>query len=324
MGYYKKIDSVYVDGGNFSADGTTSELKKRGIVRENSRLIDNRVTEVKLLNYGNQSGAKEYGMYVNVECTFSTGDVVRTEVDGMAYLLWVSRHTVIGGTMEGDFLFLMQGDVEELAVRGGYNHLRFNERYDAQEAKVLATKELVVMVGDVVNIHKKCIYLGEYWYVKPNLRLDALMAKPTKYKLYINVDDEGNYLDKELYVESGKTKTNQPTQILGHIDFDMEELQRSAVERMRDIRKNEVGYRKGGAYNMLWASSKENNKAYVLTKISETKDTLITPTKEEVLSLGWLCGWGHNMKHLVRAVNSSNRTIEPYEYAIDETRRNLK
>lgn len=315
MGYYKLIDEVYLDGSSYSAEGTVSEMKKRGVNKDISKIIDNRVVEIILDDYYETSGAVEYGLAVVLKCKFATGDTVITSISGMKYLKWISQFSCNKGSIEGDFLFIFKGVIEELVLRNDKEHEDFLLEYNKSIEKKNISKGLDVKVGDIVNIYRESVYLGEYYYLKPNLKLDGCVAKARKYKLYAQLDKEGNYLNSEIYVESGVTSTNQPTEILGHIEVDFEKLLKKSLLHMDSIFDEGVGYRynNNSYYSKYFANKKENSNAYILTNIQKNKNDLIEPSEDYLLSLGWLCDWP-KPKNIEYMKNKNGRTIIPYWY----------
>lgn len=318
MGYYKKIDVICVDGGRYSAESTKGDMKKRGVDKDNCVVLTNRVEKIELVTFHEVSGSVEYGMEVVLDCTLQGGTVVRTTVSGMKYLHWIQKGTVVNGIMEGDFLFLFKGVVEELVKRGDAGHENFVTEYMNQEGKKQRASKLDVQVGDIVNIYGGSIYLGEFYYYKPNLKNKDGINKLRKYKLYIERDEDGSYIDNRLHVESGKTDYNQPTEVLGSVDIDMELLKRNARERMGNIYTEGVGYKKGtGYYSRIQRDACKNNKAYVLSNIAVDKKDIVYPYIGDLLKLGWLCDWDAD-KNMVEYKTSSRGNVIPYQYVLKQ------
>jgi len=314
MGYYKKIDKVMLEGDRYSAKGTPGEVRKRGVDSERCIEVDNSVEEIRLVRFYNTSGEVEYGLAVVLECVFENGDIVRTTMDGVDYLTLVKKYSSDKGTIRGDFLFLFQGVLERLVERRGEEHISFLNKYEQQEDEKLKAKNFKLNVGDITDVHNRTVYLGEYFYLKPNFKNDNYLNKPRKYKLYLRIDEEGNYLDNELYVESGKTQYNQPTEKKGHIEVDFATLKEIALERMETMFKKDTGYREG--YLGYRPQESQNNKAYVLTNIANTKEELVEPTAEDLLKRAWLCGWDDTMPR--GKFEREDRRRLPYKYVEKE------
>lgn len=171
MGYYKEINKVLVDGSNFSAVGTRGEVKKRGVDIYQSIEIDNMVEKITLVNFYNTSGKVEYGLEVVLDCKFNSGVTVQTCMSGIDYLNILQEHESYQGSITGNFLFLFQGVVEKLVVGGSKEHKSFLKSYKKQEREKERIKEFKVQEGDIVNLGLHgAVYLGEYYYPKPNFK----------------------------------------------------------------------------------------------------------------------------------------------------------
>ena len=302
--YYKKIDTICVSKGSYSAETTKGEMKKRGVDAETCSRVENKVSEINLVDYYDTSGAVEYGMAVIVDCQLVSGHTVRTSVEGKKYLGWVETHTVENGKMNGDFLFLFQGVVAELVERKSKEHQGFLEQYEIQEKNKEKAKELEIKPGDIVNIHGDVIYLGEFYYYKPNLKTEELVSKPKKYKVYIAQEGDDKYRSDLIYVESSKTKQNQVTEVIGHVEIDIDKLKEEAFERLANIEQEGIGYQvtaNAMFYSgKLRAYSHKNNQAYVLANMEKNKKDIQKPMVSDLLRLGWLCGWDIGKKPIVR------------------------
>lgn len=314
MGYIKEIGKVYIDGDNYSAEGTISEMKKMGVTKDVAECIENKVKKVELINFYETSGAVEYGMAVELQCTFDTGHTVYKTINGMTYLSWVQEYGVNNRIITGEFIFLFQGVISDLVVYGSEKHKRFLIAYEEQEEKENRIKDFTYKIGDIVNIYGRSVYLGEYYYQKPNLKNNSLVNKLRKYKLYLELKDSKPYEEGRLRVESGKTKDNQPTEILGYMAVDMKFLKEKANERMESMFTSGVGYYKGNYSTVSY--DKENNKAYVLHHVSETKEDLPYMSMDTILKYGWLCGFENKNAGIKREkVNSRSGTYYVYKFS---------
>lgn len=297
VSYYKDIEKVCISGERYSSDTTKGEMKKRGVDKETCDTVNNNVTEITVVNYYETSGEKEYGMSVVLDCLLDSGNRVRTVVNGMTYLSWVNAHTTVNGKTEGDFVFLFKGVVEELAVRNSTSHKNFIKDYELQEQKKKESSELEIKPGDIVNIHGDVIYLGEFYYYKPNLKVEGLLNKLKKYKMYMaNPDKDNRYRSSLIHLETSKTKQNQVTEVLGHVDIDMGDLKEWAINHVMNMEQKDIGFkikeRNNYSYGSLHQAFEDvNNKAYVLANMAENKLDVMKPAEEDILRLGWLCGW---------------------------------
>lgn len=314
LNYYKEIDKVAIDGGNYSAVTTPGEMKRRGVGKERSVEVGNHITKVNLLNFHERSGAVEYGLYVNVACTFASGEEINIEVDGMDYLRWVQAHSIVNGEMDGDFVILFTGTTVRLVVYRSSAHEEYLSAYIEQERKKEESKNLEIAIGDVVDIHYAVVYIGEYYFYKPSLKKGSVTNKLRKYKLYISAKEENGWdiTNGHLYVESGRTKQNQPTKILGHVDVNIGELIAEAKNRMKKMSNLGVGYEKSGHYVQWRARTGANQRAYTLANIGKAKEDVIYPDTDELLKYAWLCGWDYNRKDYKQVENRRGGEIPYY------------
>lgn len=280
-----------VDGNNFAAEGTPSELRKRNVNIDDAIKIENKVSQIRLINFYNTSGEVQYGLAVVLECEFESGDIVTTTMDGVDYLSLIKKYSSENGTIWGDFLFLFQGVVTELVEVGSKKHLAFRDNYEKQELKKQAAKSLEVNVGDIVDSPYNSVFLGEYFYPRPNLKNDTYFNQPRKYRLYSKLNKDGDGVTGLVEVESGKSKT---TKVLGEVNIDFETLTGEATERMTTMFQLDIGYTEG-YMNYLSPKYSENNSAYILTTMVKDKKDLVYPTKQEILDLAWLCRWDEAM-----------------------------
>lgn len=300
MGYLKEIEKVCIDGEKYSAVSTPGEMRKRGVEKANCVEVENKIVKIELVKFYATSGAIEYGMEVQLDCTFESGESVKVTVDASDYLWWVQNYTTIKGVTEEEFTLLFKGVVVELVPTGSKKHKSHLVGLQKQKEEKEKLAKVVVKVGDIVNINsERVVYLGDYFYYKPNIRKDKVYNKLRKYKIYLAIDEDGNW-DTErgkIHIESGKTLYNQPDEILGRMDINMGELKEWAENHYATMHKRNHGYRLVEGY---WSRDRPydvlNNKAYVLANISKTKDGVIVPSEDEILRLAWVCGWAYDDK----------------------------
>lgn len=314
MGYIKESKKIAIDGKNFSAVGTAGEMKKRNVYKAIAEVVDNDIRKLKVVDFYETSGEVEYGMAVVVECTFASGHKVNARVDGMKFMRWLKGVTVVNGVIEGDYVLLMSGVVYSLEVAGGKEHKRHIAAYEKQEELKELEKSFTYGVGDIVKINRnEAVYLGEFWYYKPNINGEKFVNQLRKYKLYIRLSAGRDVHEiGEIYVESGKTKYNQPTEVLGHVEVDMDRLLDNAQRHYERIYEEGVGYQDTrGYYRMKYAEKPKNDQAYVLLNAKQKKDEVIVPSKEQILNLAWYCGW--DVKGNYERV-ATRMSTKPYYY----------
>lgn len=313
MGYYKQIETLIYQDGFFSALGTKSEMAKRHVTIEESVEIENKVDTIQLISYRNMSGAVEFGTSVELECTFKDGYKTKTYMDGLDYLQIIKTHDSFKGKTHGDFLFLMQGTVHELVVRNSVKHKTFLEMYEEQENKKKKQSEYRLQEGDIVDVAVRSVYLGEYFYYKPNFRNENYYNKLRKYKVYIGLDKDNNLTD-DIHLVAGKS-SKEPTKKLGTYNFDFKELQDEAKEHLTEMYKEDIGYRVGHMwYNHKIIYELKNEKAFILAHIARTKEVAehLKEDKEYLLKNIQMFGWK-------KALPKGKFTVEydrrfPYQY----------
>lgn len=298
MGYYKKIDKISInnyekeDIRNYCAKETKSYMKKHGVDKDNILEIENRINSIEILSARNRSGKQEYGMSVSVLCYMESGHTLRISIDGLDLVRYIQKYPSRDGIILGNFLILMKGDVFELVEMDGNRHQEFLNSYEKQEVKKKETEQQrnTLQIGDIVRTNgmwTEHVYLGEYYYYKPNLKNDSAVNKLRKYKLFLR--DSDDVRTRGIHLLAGTIKD---LEFKGTKDIDVEELIEKAKMEVDEMFKKGKGYEERRSYfRSLNTFKDKNNMNYVLANVEKTKKDIKTPNKQDILNRAWLCGW---------------------------------
>lgn len=298
MGYYKKIAKIYINSNeeseikHYCAEETKSYMKKHKVDKDNSLGIENRINSIEILSARNRSGKQEYGMSVSVLCYVESGHTLIISIDGLDLVSFIHKYPSREGIILGDFLILMKGDVFELVERDGKRHQEFLNSYEKQEEKKKETEQQrnTLQIGDIVRTNgmwSEHIYLGEYFYYKPNLKNDSAVNKLRKYKLFLRESDDVR--TRGIHLLAGTIKD---LEIKGTKDINVEELIEKAKMEVDEMFEKGKGYEERRSYFRSLNTFKEkNNMNYVLANVEKNKKDVKTPNKQDILNRAWLCGW---------------------------------
>lgn len=305
--YFKDSSVIYahIDSDNnviaHSGKSTKSEMKKRGVDLDTCTMIENNIQKIEIIRAYNTRGEFEYGSAVQLLCTTVDGYKIMHNMDIIDFIDWVKETDVTKNSMTSDFTFIYFGQLCSLVKRHDTEYTSFyatkekTEKYYAEKRN--ATKD--IQIGDIISTPEpyasRFVYLGQYFYTKPNLKRDNFVNKMAKFHFFIPLNAD-NSLKEKIIFSTKPQPTSHKVELTnqGQLDgFNADTLINNAKqyfekEEMRQLNK---GFKKVDTYySKGYKAFEEKNKFYfTLAHIGKTKETTIIPTKETVVAYQWLC-----------------------------------